>query len=459
MDITATASRPRALSVSELNHQVRHLLEVSFLQVWVEGELSSFSRPASGHWYFTLKDAKSQVRCAMFRGHNQKIGTRPKEGDQVLIRGKVTLYESRGDYQIIAESLEPAGLGALQQAFEALKQKLQAEGLFEDSRKKALPAVPRHIGVVTSPTGAAVHDILTVLKRRCPGIPVTLYPTSVQGAGAADEIVAAIDNAQRHGVADVLIVGRGGGSLEDLWPFNEEKVARALAGCALPTVSAVGHEVDFSIADFVADLRAPTPSAAAEHLAPDQSAWQRTLDQQFHRLDSVMRRLLRHASQQLGHLGQRLRDPRRELQMHQQRLDELDLRLQGVLGQRLERLQGQVQQQRQRLDAQNPQRLLNDRLTTTRQLGERLSRAIGWRLTEQKERLTHAGQSLHLVSPLATLDRGYAIVGTPEKSVIRRASDLYAGDGITARLGEGSIEAMVTAVHPDDTPARPLDDD
>ncbi|TBW54640.1 exodeoxyribonuclease VII large subunit [Marinobacter halodurans] len=454
MDITANTSRPRALSVSELNHQVRHLLEVSFLQVWVEGELSSFSRPSSGHWYFTLKDAKSQIRCAMFRGNNQRVSKTPKEGDQILIRGKVTLYEARGDYQIIVESLEPAGLGALQQAFEALKKKLQAEGLFEAERKKPVPTVPRHIGVVTSPTGAAIHDILTVLKRRCPGIPVTLYPTSVQGAGAADEIVDAIRKAERHGVADVLIIGRGGGSLEDLWPFNEEKVARAIAECRLPTVSAVGHEVDFSIADFVADFRAPTPSAAAEHLAPDQSAWLRTLDQQLHRLESIIQRILRNMGQQLGHLGQRLRDPRRELQAYQQRLDEQEIRLLSTMRQRLARVEQQLQQNRQRLSAQSPQRMLNERLERTGQLGERLQRALHWRLGEQRERLAHAGQALQLVSPLATLDRGYAIVGTAEKPVVRRASDLYAGDSITARLGQGHVEALVTAVYPEDPPAR-----
>ncbi|HBM51322.1 MAG TPA: exodeoxyribonuclease VII large subunit, partial [Marinobacter sp.] len=320
-------TRPRALSVSELNHQARHLLESSFMQVWVEGELSSFSRPSSGHWYFSLKDQKCQIRCAMFRGANQRIRTLPKEGDQIRIRGKVTLYENRGDFQIIVEHLEPAGLGPLQQAFEALKMKLQAEGLFDPARKKPLPVTPRHIGVVTSPTGAAIHDILTVLARRCPAIPVTLYPTAVQGQAATADIVNAIDRAQRHGVADVLIIGRGGGSLEDLWCFNEEAVARAIAGCSIPTVSAVGHEVDVTIADFVADLRAPTPSAAAEKISPDQSQWLRRLAEQQLRLGQSARRLLLRLDQQLGHLAARLRDPRRELQDKAQRMDELDMRL------------------------------------------------------------------------------------------------------------------------------------
>src|SRR5690554_5246014 len=323
------------------------------MQVWVEGEISGFSRPSSGHWYFSLKDGKSQVRCAMFRSANQRIRTLPKEGDQIRIRGKVTLYENRGDFQIIAEHLEPAGLGPLQQAFEALKMKLQGEGLFDPARKKHLPATPRHIGVVTSPTGAAIHDILTVLARRCPAIPVTLYPTAVQGQAATAEIVNAIGLAQRHGVADVLIIGRGGGSLEDLWCFNEEAVARAIAGCTIPTVSAVGHEVDVTIADFVADLRAPTPSAAAEKISPDQQDWLRRLNEQQLRLAQSARRLLIRLNQQLGHLGARLRDPRRELQDKAQRMDELDMRLNKAIVQKLQQQQLKTGHLAQRLATQS----------------------------------------------------------------------------------------------------------
>ncbi|MGO1694065.1 MAG: exodeoxyribonuclease VII large subunit, partial [Marinobacter sp.] len=320
-------TRPRALTVSELNHQARHLLESSFMQVWVEGELSGFSRPSSGHWYFSLKDSKCQIRCAMFRGMNQRIRSIPKEGDKVRIRGKVTLYENRGDFQIIAEHIEPAGLGALQQAFEELKRKLQAEGLFEVGRKKPIPALPGHIGVVTSPTGAAIHDILTVLARRCPGIPVTLYPTTVQGQPATAEIVRAIELAQAHGAADVLIIGRGGGSLEDLWCFNEEAVARAIAACPIPTVSAVGHETDVTIADFVADLRAPTPSAAAEKVSPDQREMLRQINDREFRLTNAAKRAFQRLNTKLEHLSARLRDPRRELLEKAQRLDELELRL------------------------------------------------------------------------------------------------------------------------------------
>lgn len=446
MNIPATASRPRALSVSELNRQVRHLLEVSFLQVWVEGELSSFARPSSGHWYFTLKDAKSQIRCAMFRGANQRVRTPPKDGDQLLVRGKLTLYESRGDYQIIVESLEPAGLGALQQAFEALKVKLENEGLFATERKKPLPTVPRHIGVITSATGAAIHDIVSVLRKRCPGIPVTLYPTPVQGKEAAGRIVKAIEQAQRHGVADVLIIGRGGGSLEDLWPFNEEIVARAIANCELPTVSAVGHEVDFSIADFVADHRSPTPSAAAEHLAPDQSHWSQTLIRQTARLSNLARRLLTDQRQQLEALTRRLRDPRRELQTYNQRLDEMEARLLASINQRLREVGERHRQQGERLHAQSPDKQLREHRLRISQLGDRLNWQTRQLMERHRQTLVHASQTLHMVSPLATLDRGYAIVSTPETPVVRDATTLKPGDAVTARLGHGSVTASVVSV-------------
>jgi len=440
-------TRPRALSVSELNHQARHLLESSFMQVWVEGELSSFSRPSSGHWYFSLKDQKCQIRCAMFRGANQRIRNLPKEGDQVRIRGKVTLYENRGDFQIIVEHLEPAGLGPLQQAFEALKMKLQAEGLFDPARKKPLPATPRHIGVVTSPTGAAIHDILTVLARRCPAIPVTLYPTAVQGQAATADIVNAIDRAQRHGVADVLIIGRGGGSLEDLWCFNEEAVARAIAACPIPTVSAVGHEVDVTIADFVADLRAPTPSAAAEKISPDQQDWLRRLTEQQGRLGQSARRLLQRLDNQLGHLSARLRDPRRELLEKAQRMDELELRLNKAIRNRLDQQKQKTDYLLQRMSAQSPRRTLKTASEQTQQLEERLTLAARHLLRQKDERLQHIAQTLHVVSPLATLGRGYAIVRDDQGRIVRKAGDLETGDQITARLGRGSVSAQVTEIN------------
>lgn len=439
-------TRPRALSVSELNHQARHLLEASFLQVWVEGELSSFARPSSGHWYFSLKDNKCQVRCAMFRGANQRLRTPPREGDQIRIRGKVTLYENRGDFQIVVEHLEPAGLGPLQQAFDALKMKLQAEGLFDPARKKPLPVTPRHIGVVTSPTGAAVHDILTVLARRCPAIPVTLYPTAVQGAAATAEIVRAIGQAQRHNVADVLIIGRGGGSLEDLWCFNEEAVARAIADCSIPTVSAVGHEVDVTIADFVADLRAPTPSAAAEKISPDQKDWLRRLQEQHIRLSQSARRQLQRLETQLGHLSARLRDPRRELQEKAQRMDELDLRLNQQIRQKIEQQTVRVDHLERRLSAQSPARSLVSANDRVEQLNQRLDVTIRQTLKQRRKQLQHLAQTLQVVSPLATLGRGYAIVKDDQDHIVRRADQLTPGQSIRAQLGQGSVYAEVTEI-------------
>lgn len=438
----------RALSVSELNHQARHLLESSFMQVWVEGELSSFSRPSSGHWYFSLKDRKCQVRCAMFRGFNQRVRAIPKEGDQVRIRGKVTLYENRGDFQIIVEHIEPAGLGALQQAFEELKRKLQGEGLFDAAGKKPIPALPRHIGVVTSPTGAAIHDILTVLSRRCPAIPVTLYPTAVQGKAATNDIVRAIEQAQNHGVADILIIGRGGGSLEDLWCFNEEAVARAIAACRIPTVSAVGHEVDITIADFVADLRAPTPSAAAEKISPDQNQWLRQLSDQELRLTNSARRALKRLSVQLEHLAARLRDPRRELQEKAQRMDDLELRLGKAMKQKLERWEVRAGHLAQRLTMQSPQKHLSTSRETLGRIEERLFSATRLSIRQQRDRMEHLAQTLHVVSPLATLGRGYSIVRGPTGEIIRDSASLSPGDRVSARVARGEIEAEVTSVKP-----------
>lgn len=448
-------ARPRALTVTELNHQVRHLLEASFMQAWVEGELSSFSRPSSGHWYFTLKDNRCQVRCAMFRGFNQRIRTLPKEGDQVRIRGKVSLYENRGDYQIIAEHIEPAGLGALQQAFEALKQKLQQEGLFDEGRKKPIPALPRHIGVVTSPTGAAIHDILTVLRRRFPAVGVTLYPAVVQGQAAAADIVQAIERAQAHGRADVLIVGRGGGSLEDLWCFNEETVARAIASCTIPTVSAVGHEVDFTIADFVADLRAPTPSAAAEKLVPDQRDWLNQLTSQQSRIQQSMRRLLQRSGLALSQLSGRLRDPRRELLDRAQRLDELEMRLKNSRRHWLDGARQTLDNADKRLKLQSPRRQLDRHQEQLQRLSDQLQQATRRRFRLWQDSLAHQGQALHLVSPLATLSRGYAIVQTPDQSVVHDAAELAPNDQIRARLGRGSVEATVNRIHEGPQPDKP----
>jgi exodeoxyribonuclease VII large subunit len=438
-------TRPRALSVSELNHQARHLLETSFMQVWVEGELSGFSRPSSGHWYFSLKDRNCQIRCAMFRSANQRVRAAPKEGELVRIRGKVTLYENRGDFQIIVEHLEPAGAGALQQAFEALKLKLFNEGLFSTERKKPIPALPRHIGVVTSPTGAAIHDILTVLARRCPGIPVTLYPTAVQGQAATADIVAAIGRAVAHNRADVLIIGRGGGSLEDLWCFNEEAVARAIAACPIATVSAVGHEVDTTIADYVADLRAPTPSAAAEKISPDQSIWLGQLQAIGERLQAAMGRQHTALENRLLQLSTRLKDPRRSLQEKAQRLDGLDLRLSRAMAHLTQRLHMRTDYLQQRLAMQSPNRQLASASERVLRATTGLNLAIQQTLKSRHEQLDYTAQTLNLVSPLATLGRGYAIVKDHQGKIVRHAEQLEAGQAISARVASGTVHARVTS--------------
>ena len=436
-------NRPRALTVSELNHQARHLLETSFMQVWVEGELSGFSRPSSGHWYFSLKDRNCQIRCAMFRGANQRVRPAPKEGELVRIRGKVTLYENRGDFQIIVEHLEPAGAGALQQAFEALKLKLFNEGLFGTERKKPIPVLPRRIGVVTSPTGAAIHDILTVLARRCPGIPVTLYPTAVQGQAATADIVAAIGQAVVHNRADVLIIGRGGGSLEDLWCFNEEAVARAIAACPIATVSAVGHEVDTTIADYVADLRAPTPSAAAEKISPDQSIWLHQLQASSERLQAAMGRQHTTLENRLLQLSTRLKDPRRSLQEKAQRLDGLDLRLSRAMAQITQRLRVRTDHLQQRLTMQSPNRQLASARERVLRATTGFNLAVQQALKSRREQLDYAAQTLNLVSPLATLGRGYAIVKNDQGEIVRRAGQLEAGQTISARVANGTVHAQV----------------
>ena len=329
-------SERQIFSVSQLNRSVRHLIETQLPLLWVEGEISNFARPASGHWYLTLKDDQAQVRCAMFRNSNQRVGFKPANGTQVLVRCRAGLYEGRGEYQLVIEHMEEAGFGALQRQFEQLKQQLSDEGLFDNQHKKPMPDSVSHIGVITSATGAAVKDVLSVLGRRFPSIKVSIFPTAVQGEQAAKQIVEAIGNANQLGQCDALIVGRGGGSLEDLWPFNEEVVARAIFVSAIPIVSAVGHEVDFTIADFVADLRAPTPSAAAELLSPDGE----DILNQFEGFEILLTEAMGRKIQQLGqradYLKKRLRHPGHKLQEQSQHLDHLDIRLRRAINSRLE---------------------------------------------------------------------------------------------------------------------------
>lgn len=431
------------LSVSQLNRRAKQLLETHLPLLWVEGELSNISQPSSGHWYFTLKDDQAQVRCAMFRNRNMLVRFKPQQGQQVLLRARVSLYEGRGDYQLIAEHMEEAGAGALQRAFEELKARLGAEGLFDEARKKPLPKLPRHIGVITSPTGAAIRDVLTVLERRFSSIPVTVIPVAVQGKESAPQIVAALELANRCGLFDVLLLTRGGGSLEDLWSFNEESVARAIAASELPVVSAVGHEVDFTIADFVADLRAPTPSAAAELMTPDGEDWLETFIGYEVMLEEAMLRRLQHWQQQLVWLRSRLRHPGERLQQQAQRLDNLEIRLHQAVKGQLQRQQNRLQQLILRQKPLHPGRQLKDMHQHLQRLQQRLSDLTRHQLQQRQQQLAEAARLLHSLSPLNTLDRGYAIVRDERGRVVRDARQLAVGDRVKTRLHIGEFSARI----------------
>jgi exodeoxyribonuclease VII large subunit len=439
----------RILSVSDLNRAARGLLEGGFPLLWVEGEISNLARPASGHLYFSLKDAQAQVRCALFRNRSQLLRFKPVDGMKVLVRGRVSLYEPRGDYQFIAEHLEEAGHGALQRAFEELKARLAKEGLFDPALKRALPEAPRNIGVITSPSGAALHDILTVIRRRYPIARVILYPTPVQGEGAALKIAAMIATASRRGECDVLILARGGGSLEDLWAFNEEPVARAIRASGIPLVSGVGHEIDFTIADLAADLRAPTPTGAAELVTPDLSDWRQLLLQRTERLYQAKLRIMETLRRRLDWCGERLQQlhPLRMLRDRSQRLDELQLRLLHSTRQQLRHERGRLAELQAALRGHSPlQRLRRtaDRLTA---LDVRLQGAARALVTRQANRVALSMRALDAVSPLATLNRGYAIVSDAKSGItLSHVAAVQPGRMVSTRLADGAFTAEVKDV-------------
>lgn len=489
-----------------LNREARTLLERGLPALWLEGEMSNLSRPSSGHWYFSLKDESAQLRCAMFRQRNLLARFTPKDGAHVLARGRVSLYEPRGDYQFIVDHIEEAGEGALRQRFELLKNKLAAEGLFAAERKRPLPRLPRRIGIVTSPTGAAIRDVLHILHRRFCSIPVLIYPVQVQGASAASQIAATIRLASRRADCDVLILARGGGSLEDLWAFNEEIVARAIVDCAVPLVCGVGHEVDFTIADFVADVRAPTPSGAAELVAPDCNEWFRNVSLLTRRLRSALTRSLSARQDRSIWLQRRLAQlhPGVELRQRAQRLDELEQRLlrsarTGLTGRRgtLMQLTAHLRQHspalrvataRGRLEAARMsigtamRARLTSRRATLMELAahlrqhsparevaaargrlEALQTSIGVaarrRIDHLRGRLGVAARTLDAVSPLATLQRGYAIVTSASGTVVTDAETTQPGSTIEARLARGSLIARVEQVKaPAEKPKNPIDD-
>jgi exodeoxyribonuclease VII large subunit len=437
-------------SVSQLNAAVRGLLDQSFPLLWVEGEISNLARPRSGHWYFTLKDEQSQVRCAMFANRNRLLRLKPADGDQVMIRARVGLYAPRGEYQLVAEHMEAAGAGALQRAFDALKQKLGDEGLFSDALKQPLPAAPRRIGVITSPTGAALRDVVSVLRRRFPMARVVLYPVPVQGDTAAAAIRRALETADRRAECDVLLLVRGGGAIEDLWCFNDEKLARALVACRLPVVAGVGHETDVTIADFAADLRAPTPSAAAELVCPDQQALAARVRDLRLRLSRAHSTHLTSCRQELQTLERRLRamQPQKRLAAFMQQLDERESRLTRAVRGRLTQQQWHLSALIRRLDQASPKRRRDRAAATLDQLQIRLASAMRQTRDQAAQRHGALLRQLHTVSPLATLERGYAIAQTDQDRILRSAEQARPGDRIRLRLGRGELDAEVIECRP-----------
>jgi exodeoxyribonuclease VII large subunit len=491
--VLATRTLKDVYAVSRLVREARATLEGSFPLVWVEGEVSNLAMPASGHIYFTLKDEVAQVRCAMFRNRNRQLRFTPENGMQVLMRVRVTLYEGRGEFQLVVEHMEQAGSGALQRAYEALKQRLGQEGLFDQTLKQALPAYPQTIGIVSSPDGAAVHDILSVLQRRFTSVNIILYPVAVQGDGAMDQIRNAIDLANQRQECDVLIVGRGGGSLEDLWSFNDEKVARAIAASTIPIISAVGHEIDFTIADFVADVRAPTPSAAAELAVPDQAEilnklaglqqrlsttlkdalrlkqqrvlhllkrlpkpslqlayQQKHLTQLRQQLSLSQQRLLQNKQQALDLVAMRIKHPQAKIDLQQQKLGALSLRLQQLMQDRMQRSADRQRTVFQRLNSVSPLPVIEQQQQKLQSQNELLHRVIQQKLETKKQYLAQQMRTLAAVSPLSTLERGYSITSDAETGHVLQSSDgVEVGKRIHVKLHQGQLECEVSKVKHD----------
>lgn len=439
-------NQPKIFQVSELNQKVRMMLEGEFLNIWISGEISNFVRASSGHWYFSLKDQKAQIKGAMFKGNNRQVSAPIDNGSQVLVRGRLSLYEPRGDYQLIVEFMEPAGEGLLKQQFEQLKHQLGQMGLFDQDVKQAIPVAPKRVGLVTSATGAAVHDILTVLKRRSPQTEVIIYPTMVQGEHAPGNIIWAINTANVRQEVDVLIVGRGGGSLEDLWAFNDEGLAHTIYNSGIPIISAVGHEVDVSIADFVADLRAPTPSAAAEIVSSDNS-------ERLAQLQQLRNRLIRaYAHQHQANKNQHnqlkrslsLLHPSNQLRMARQQTEELNIALNRAMTYRLQNAQQRLDVDTERLLSQSPKHQLNLAKQQLNQIQAQLPKLLQNKLFEARRRFEKNTEKLNIVSPLATLTRGYAIATTEKGNVITESTAVNPDDVINIKVAKGEIKAVVS---------------
>jgi exodeoxyribonuclease VII large subunit len=435
-------------SVSELNSAVARLLEQEFAWIWVEGEISNLATPASGHIYFTLKDAGAQVRCAMFRGRNRELKFRPENGSQVVVRCKVSLYEARGDYQLIVDRMEQAGAGALQKKFEELKQKLAAEGLFSEAGKQDLPEVPACIGVITSRTGAAIRDVLSVIARRFPSVPVKLFPVPVQGEESAPAICHALELAQQYGACDVLLLVRGGGSLEDLWSFNEESVARAIFNCTIPVVSGVGHEVDITIADFVADHRAATPTAAAEAVTPDQQAWMQTLDWYQSRLQQLAGEKITRAGERLSWLRTRLtqQHPLANLQRLGQRVNDIDKRMRMTMNYRIRAASDRMQHLHTRLLSCSPAIAIRNYRNNIERLQQQAQFHIRSALEQRKSHLSTLASTLNAINPLQTLSRGYSITSNADGQAITNTDSVSRNELIHTRLHRGQLISRVEKI-------------
>jgi exodeoxyribonuclease VII large subunit len=455
-DPAAPTGARTVYQVSELAETLRALIEGALPRVWVQGEISNLSKPASGHWYFTLKDANAQLRSAMFRNANFHVRPPPSNGDQVLVRAQVSLYTARGDLQLICEHMEPAGEGALLRAFEALKKRLAAEGLFDPELKRPIPAVPRAIGVITSATGAAIQDITSTLARRFPLAPVYLHPVPVQGTEAAPAIVRALRELPQRAAVDVILLARGGGSLEDLWAFNEEVVARAIRACTVPVVSGVGHETDTTIADYVSDLRAPTPTGAAERISPDIADWRRELNVHQSRAQAALQRRLRSDAERLQGLQQRMhrQHPQRQLQERSQRLDESAQRSTQAIAKLLREHQRHLQQLQARLQAGAPSTRLQLRRAELSSLQHRLLAAGRRRIDAAQTRWQRQHSALDALNPRAVLARGYAIALDADGRALTDATQTHPGAALRVLLARGTVDTTVRHTDPDHAPFR-----
>ena len=440
-------STRKVLTVSQLNSKAKRLMESELGSVWLEGEISNFIKAGSGHWYFTLKDSNAQIKCAIFKFKNRLINLSPKEGDKVVVKGKVSLYEARGDYQMIADYMEPSGVGDLQQKLNALVKKLEGENLFSAENKKTLPFLPKTIGVITSPTGAAIHDVLTVLERRCPMVQIIIYPTQVQGKEATANIISVLDQAQTRSECDVLLMTRGGGSLEDLWSFNDERLAYKIFECSIPIVAAIGHEVDVTITELVADLRAATPSAAAELIAPDQQALWQKLDLYSQDLNDLMHSKIYQLQTRLNIARLKLKDPEYSILRAKHQLKNLSDRLLDSYSGQLEVLKKRLHRSAQCLQQFHPKEKLTKDKHQLELLTNRLKNAMSLLIVNKTNRLTLNATNLDTLSPLSTLKRGYSITrDNKSKNVITKTTQARKDQSISIMLTDGELDCVVKEI-------------